>query len=82
LGFEFRASDLQSKSSTAWSATPVHFALVIFGVRIWRTICLGWPRVTIIPISNSQIARIIGLTQKPEQQGSKVVFIFLCRERR
>jgi hypothetical protein len=62
LGFELRPLCLQSRHSLA-SATPaVHFALVIF--RRWglRTICLGWPQTLILPISASQVARIIGMS--------------------
>jgi hypothetical protein len=31
MGFKFRPSCLQSRSSTTWATPPVHFALVIFG---------------------------------------------------
>jgi Na+-driven multidrug efflux pump len=40
--------------------TSSHFALVIL-----RTIYLGCPRTTILPMSASQIARIIGMNHRP-----------------
>jgi hypothetical protein len=39
LGFEFRASFLQSKHSTSQVTPPVHFALVILEVGVSGTIC-------------------------------------------
>jgi hypothetical protein len=42
--------------------SPVHFALIIFGDGVSRTICPGWPRTMILPISASQLARITGVS--------------------
>jgi hypothetical protein len=37
---------------------PVHLALIILGMGVLRTICSGWPRGLIFPISASQVASI------------------------
>jgi hypothetical protein len=62
LGFELRALHLQSRHSTTWTISPVHFALIIFGDGVLQTICPDWPQTTILPISTSQRARIIGVS--------------------
>jgi hypothetical protein len=62
LGFELRALCWQSNSTTAWATPPVIFCSGYFGVGIPWTICPGWPWTTILPISASQIARIIGMS--------------------
>jgi hypothetical protein len=43
LGLEVRASHLQTqrKLSTAWAKTSVHFALVIFGDGVLKTVSIG-----------------------------------------
>jgi hypothetical protein len=64
LGFELRASQLQSRCSTAGATPPVRFALVILEMRVSRTICLSWPRTIILPISASQVARITGVSHQ------------------
>jgi hypothetical protein len=46
----------------ALAMLPVHFALVIFGDEVLHTIYLGWPRTMVIPMSASQISRIIGVS--------------------
>jgi hypothetical protein len=38
LGFEFRASRLQSRCSTSWATPPVHFALAILEMGVSWTI--------------------------------------------
>jgi hypothetical protein len=59
LAFELRASCLQSKHSTAWAITPVHFVVLI-----WRWGLMNHlPRLAltmILPIS-AQVARITGM---------------------
>jgi hypothetical protein len=42
LGFELRASWLQSKLSTVWAIPPVYFALVILEMGVLQTVCLDW----------------------------------------
>jgi hypothetical protein len=64
LGFKLRASGLQSKHSIAQATPPVHFALVILEMGVSRTICPNWPQTAILPISNSQVARIIGVSHQ------------------
>jgi hypothetical protein len=61
LGFELMALCLQSKHSTTLATLPIHFVLVILEMGFWRTICPGWPWTTILPISASQVARILGV---------------------
>jgi hypothetical protein len=62
LGFEVRASCLQSRHSTAWAIPPVHFALVILEIGVsWG---LSWPQIAILPISSSQVARITGVSHR------------------
>jgi hypothetical protein len=39
LGFELRVSRLQSRRSTAWVTSPVHFALVILEMGRWGGSC-------------------------------------------
>jgi hypothetical protein len=57
LGFELRASHLQSRHPTPWVMPPVHFALVILEMGVSQTICLSWPRTLILLISASQVGR-------------------------
>jgi hypothetical protein len=59
LGFELRASNLQSSHSAV--TPPVRFALQD---GVLPTICPGWPRTTFLPISASQVARIIGVSHQ------------------
>jgi hypothetical protein len=58
LGFELRASHLQSRPPTTWAMPPVHFAVVIF-----RGVCVGGSHelFPILPISGSQVAGITGV---------------------
>jgi hypothetical protein len=58
LGFEFRALWLQNRNSTTWATTPDHFALFILEIGVSRTICLGWPQISILPILAFQVPRI------------------------
>jgi hypothetical protein len=62
LGFELRASCLQSRYSTTWATTPVHFALVILEMGVSQTISLGWSQTMILLISASQVATITGVS--------------------
>jgi hypothetical protein len=55
LEFELKSLHLQSRCSTAWATTPVHFALVILEKGVSQTICLGWPQILTLPISVSQV---------------------------
>jgi hypothetical protein len=59
LEFELRASHLKSRCSIAWTTPPVHFCSVYFGDGVSQTICPVWPQNMVLPISDSQIARII-----------------------
>jgi hypothetical protein len=43
LGFELRASCLQSRCSNAWAVCTVHFGLVILEMGVFQIIYLGWP---------------------------------------
>jgi hypothetical protein len=54
LEFEFKASHLQSRHFTTWAIPLVHFALVILEMGVSQTI--------ILPISASQVAKIIGVS--------------------
>jgi hypothetical protein len=60
LGFELRALSLQSRHSTAWATPPVHFALVILKMGSCELFPPGWPQITILLISASQVAKIAG----------------------
>jgi hypothetical protein len=62
VGFELRASHLQSRCFPAWATPPVHFALISMEMEVSWTICLGWPRPEILLISASQVAKIIGMS--------------------
>jgi hypothetical protein len=63
LGFEHKASHLQSRwsqrrSSTAWATPPVHFIpfFCFYFLFFWRwglSICLGWPWTIVLMISAS-----------------------------
>jgi hypothetical protein len=54
------ALHLQSRHSTAGATPLVHFVLVWS----WGTICQVWPWTKILPISASQVARIIGVSHQ------------------
>jgi hypothetical protein len=62
LGFKLKASCVQSTPCTIWITSPVHFALVILEMGVSWTVYHGWPRTTHLPISASQVARIIGVS--------------------
>jgi hypothetical protein len=62
LGFELRALSLQSRCFTTWATPPVHFALVILEMGVLSTSCPSWLQTTILPISDSQIAKITGVS--------------------
>jgi hypothetical protein len=62
LGFELRASHLQSRHTISWATPPVHFALIILEMGVSWTICPGWPRTEILPISTYQVTRITGVS--------------------
>jgi hypothetical protein len=69
LGFEFRAWCLQSRCSqsrhsTTWATLPRPFFSGYFGDGVSRTICRGWPQTSILPISASQVARILGVSHQ------------------
>jgi hypothetical protein len=53
LGFELKASHLQSMCPDASATSPVHFALIIVEMGILQTICLGQPQPMILLISAS-----------------------------
>jgi hypothetical protein len=61
LGFELRASLLQSRCSTTGITPLIHFALIL-EMGVLRTICPGWPRTLILLISASQVTRIIDVS--------------------
>jgi hypothetical protein len=42
------------------------FTLVTFGDGVLGTINLGWPRMTILPILASQVARITGVSHRTQ----------------
>jgi hypothetical protein len=71
LGFELRASHLQSRHCIAGATPPVHFALVILERVVLQTICLDWPPTAILLTSASQVARI---TDVSHQHLALVVF--------
>jgi hypothetical protein len=58
-GVWIRTLLLQSRCSTAWVTSPVRF-----GDRASWTICPGWPRTEILPISASHVARIMGVSHQ------------------
>jgi hypothetical protein len=62
LGFELKASCLQSRCSAGWSIPLVHFCSGYFGDGISWTIFSDWPQTAILSISASQVAKIIGLS--------------------
>jgi hypothetical protein len=62
LGFELRALYLKSRRSTTLATPPVHFALIILEMGVWRIICPCWPQTSIPLISASQVARITGVS--------------------
>jgi hypothetical protein len=62
LGFELRASNLQSRRYTAWVIPSVHFALVILEMGSCELFAQGWPQTLILLTSVSQEARIIGVS--------------------
>jgi hypothetical protein len=62
--FELKPSWLQSRHFTAWTALLVHFALVILEMGVSLTICLGWPLISILLISVSEVARITGVNHQ------------------
>jgi hypothetical protein len=62
LGFEIRDWCLQSRCFTTWATPPVHFGLVILELGVSWTVCLSDPQTLILPISASQVARIIGIS--------------------
>jgi hypothetical protein len=71
LGFELRASHLQSSSSTTWAMPPVHFVLVILEMGVSQTICSGWPQTLILLISVSQVASVIGMSHCQKANSGK-----------
>jgi hypothetical protein len=62
LGFELRASCLQSDTLYHLSNTSSPFCSGYLGDGILQIICLGWPRTMILPISASKVARITGVS--------------------
>jgi hypothetical protein len=62
LGFELVALPLQSRCSNGWATPPFHFALITLEGGVSKTICSGWPQISILLISASQAARIIGVS--------------------
>jgi hypothetical protein len=56
LGFELRASGLQSRHCTAWATSPVHFALVILDMESCK--------LFVFLISASQVARSTGMSHQ------------------
>jgi hypothetical protein len=62
LGFEFEASCLLGRHSTAWVTPPALFYVEYFQDRVSQTICLGWLQTMFLLISSSLIARITGLS--------------------
>jgi hypothetical protein len=64
VGFEFRASHLQSRSSTALATPLAHFALVILEMGFHQRFA-HWPQAVILPISASQVAGIKAVSHQP-----------------
>jgi hypothetical protein len=62
LYFVLRASYLQSRSSTAWTTPPVHFARVTLEMGV--SICPGWHQTAILPILASRVAKIPGVSRQ------------------
>jgi hypothetical protein len=46
-----------------------------FGDGIYQTFCWGWPQITILLISTSQVARITGVTHPPAPNNLKAILI-------
>jgi hypothetical protein len=42
----------------------VHFALVILEMQVLQSFCPGWLWTVILPISASQVAKIVGVSHK------------------
>jgi hypothetical protein len=63
VGFELRASCLQSRCSMAWVIPAAHFALIILEMGVLWTICLDRPQTTVLLMSASWVARITGLSR-------------------
>jgi hypothetical protein len=61
LEFELRALHLQSRHFTACATPPVRFARIILEMGGLEP-CWGWPRTVILPISASQVAKIIDMS--------------------
>jgi hypothetical protein len=78
LGFELRASRLQSRCCTTWATPPVHFALVLLEMGVSWTIFLGWPQTEILPILASQVARITGVSHWHLDRAALLVGGFIC----
>jgi hypothetical protein len=51
---------LAKQALYAWATALVHFAVVILEMEFSQTVCPGWPQTTLLLISASQVARIIG----------------------
>jgi hypothetical protein len=77
LGFKLRASHLQVRCSTTWVTPPALFCDGYFQDRVSWTICLGWLWATILLISASWVARIIGVSHHAQPQ--KQSFKFPCK---
>jgi hypothetical protein len=58
VGFELRASHLQSRHSATWAAPLIPFLLWLFSKWGLMNSLPGWPQTSILPNSVSQIARI------------------------
>jgi hypothetical protein len=83
LGFELRASRLLDRHSTyilSHSTSPI-FLWRVFQARVLRTICLGWLWTSILLISASWVARIIGVSHRHPAISfyfSSIYFLVLC----
>jgi hypothetical protein len=58
----FRTLYFQRRCSTAWAPSPVHFVLVTLEMGLSWTVYLGWSWTVVLPISASQVARIIDVS--------------------
>jgi hypothetical protein len=63
LELELGTSCLQNRHSTL-SHTSSPFCSGCYGDEVSRTLCLGWPRLAILLISASQVARITGMSHQ------------------
>jgi hypothetical protein len=70
-----RASYLQSRHSTIWTTSPVHFTLIIVEMATLKTFCLGWSWTTILPF---QVFSCLGLQMWATKCPAIFKVIYVC----